>query len=126
MPLVDLIDETFVVAPRAEVAARVADRSAWRSWWPDLVLAVTEDRGLKGVRWSVTGPLVGTSEIWLEPFADGVVLHYYLRADPAGGFRGHRAGERLRRRHALAWKRVAHALKDEMEAGRTTGLPRAP
>ena len=127
MPLVDLIDETFVVADRAALAARVADRSEWGRWWPGLELSVTEDRGLKGVRWAVSGPLEGTSEIWLEPFSDGVILHYYLRADPPGPRTGRavdRRGERLRRRHALAWKRVVHALKDEMEAGRPPGVGR--
>ena len=30
------------------------------------------------------GALVGTMEVWLEPMLDGTLLHYFLRADPAG------------------------------------------
>ncbi len=53
----------------------------WHPWWPELQLSIFMDRGDKGVRWSISGALVGSSEIWLEPFADGVIVHYYLRAD---------------------------------------------
>jgi hypothetical protein len=129
MPLVDLVDDTFVVADPGRVATLVRDPASWRRWWPDLTLTVREDRGHKGVRWAVDGPLVGTSEIWLEPFGDGVLVHYYLRADPtgrvpAGATARRRFADRLRRRHALAWKRTVHALKDEMEGGRRPGEPR--
>ena len=59
-------------------------RSSWRRWWPDLRLQVVEDRADKGIRWAVTGALTGTMEIWLEPSLDGVVLHYFLHAEPTG------------------------------------------
>lgn len=121
MPAVDLIDEAFVVADPAVLAAVVHDPERWRAWWPDLTLTVFMDRGERGIRWSATGALVGSIELWLEPFGDGVIVHHYLRADPA------RAGAdpvRVRRRHALAWKRSVNALKDELEAGRASGEPR--
>ncbi|MCU0265850.1 MAG: polyketide cyclase / dehydrase and lipid transport [Actinomycetia bacterium] len=121
MPAVDLIDETFVVAAPAEVAAVVHDPARWKQWWPDLALTVFMDRGELGIRWSATGPLVGSVELWLEPFGDGVIVHHFLRADPV------RPGAdpvRLRRRHALAWKRSVNALKDELEGGRAAGEPR--
>lgn len=51
---------------------------------PDLALTVVEDRAEKGMRWAVAGPLTGTMEIWLEPVLDGVVLHYFLHAEPSG------------------------------------------
>ncbi|MGH8868955.1 MAG: polyketide cyclase / dehydrase and lipid transport [Actinomycetes bacterium] len=130
MTLVDLVDDTFVVADPARVAALVDDPACWRRWWPDLTLTPSERRGPKGVRWTVSGPLVGTSEIWLEPYADGVLVHYYLRADPVAGVptsasARRRLAARLRRRHALAWKRTVHALKDDLEAARRPGEPRA-
>ncbi|MBA2554839.1 MAG: hypothetical protein H0V10_14350 [Geodermatophilaceae bacterium] len=56
MAMVDLIDETFVVAPAARVAALVRDPARWRAWWPDLRLTVFQDRADAGVRWNVTGP----------------------------------------------------------------------
>jgi hypothetical protein len=125
VPTVDLIDETFVVADRAVLAACVHDHQRWRSWWPDLALTVFMDRGLDGIRWSVTGGWLGSAEIWLEPFGDGVLLHLYLRLDPAGEALGARVAARVRHRFALRWKRHANALKDELEAGRPPGQPRA-
>ena len=135
MPWVDLIDETFIVAAPCELAAVVHDPQRWRAWWPGLQLTVFMDRGEQGVRWSVTGDLVGSAEIWLEPFGDGVVVHHYLRADPTrpgsptDAVEGDpaklaRLADRVRRRHALAWKRSVNALKDELEAGRAPGMPR--
>lgn len=133
----DLVDETYVVAAPAAVAAVVADERRWNRWWPGLQLTIFMDRGEQGIRWSVTGDLVGSSEIWLEPFKDGVVLHYYLRAEPTApgsttqarplpdSPRGRRAADRIRVRHALAWKRTVWSLKDELEAGRRPGEPRA-
>ena len=118
MPTVDLIDETYVVAAPDIVAAAVHDEARWRVWWPGLRLTVFMDRGLQGIRWSVGGPLVGSAELWLEQVGDGVVVHYYLRVDPAGRVR---SADRVRRREALAWKRHANALKDELEAGRCPG-----
>jgi hypothetical protein len=123
VPTVDLIDETYLVVDRDLLAAGVHDEARWRAWWPDLTLTVFMDRGLDGIRWSVTGAWVGSAELWLEPFGDGVLLHLYLRLDAAGTPLGARAADRIRRRHALAWKLHANALKDEMEAGRPPGEP---
>ena len=81
---VQIADETFVAADPARVGATVGDPANWRRWWPDLRLEVTEERGPLGVRWAVTGPLTGTMEIWLEPMLDGVLLHYFLHAEPPG------------------------------------------
>ncbi len=131
----DLIDETFIVASPAELSAVVHDPRRWRAWWPGLRLTVFMDRSEQGIRWSVTGDLVGSAEIWLEPFGDGVVVHHYLRADPTrpgsqteplegDPAKQRRQADRIRRRHALAWKRSVNALKDELEAGRPAGTPR--
>lgn len=135
MPLVDLVDETFIVVERSPLAAVVSDPGRWRRWWPDLDLVVFMDRGLDGVRWSMTGSLVGSCEIWLEPALDGVLLHYYLRGELTGSSstairplpdspKGWRVAARERRRRALTWKGHAWALKDELEAGRRPGEAR--
>ena len=135
MPTVDLVDETFVVVDRARLAAIVADPQRWRAWWPDLELMVFMDRGLDGLRWSVTGVWVGSLEIWLEEVGDGVLVHHYARLDPvirgtpepapaAGDTAGWRRAARARARRARAWKQVVWALKDELEQGRPIGTPR--
>jgi hypothetical protein len=117
---VDIVDETFVVAPREQVAKRLADPVQWRAWWPELWLRVTLDRGSDGLAWSVSGALEGTAEIWLEPWHDGVIVHWFLRAQPC-----ERADPaRLRDAYATGYKRHITALKDELEQGRPAGLPR--
>ena len=130
---VDLVDETYVVVERARIAGVVADPARGRQWWPSLDLAVFMDRGLDGVRWSITGELIGSAEIWLESQGDGVIVHFYLRGDPTvpgspttaralpDSARGRREMDRLRRRHALAWTKVVWSLKDEMEGDRRPG-----
>lgn len=117
MVAVDLADDVFVVVSPAVMARAVADPGRWRGWWPDLHLTVTRDRGIKGQQWAVQGALVGTAEIWLEPWGDGVLVHQYLRVDPPAP-RPQRWLRRERRRRALSWKRAVHTLKDEMESGR--------
>ncbi len=135
MAAVDLVDETFVVADRATLAAIVADPLRWREWWPDLTLTVFMDRGLDGVRWSASGAWAGSLEIWLEAVGDGVLVHHYARLDPVdrrtgerrplpGDASGWRRAARARARRAQAWKRVVWALKDELESGRAVGTPR--
>ena len=132
MPLVDLMDETYVVAEPAAVAARLRDPTVVQRAWPGLDLVVFMDRGDEGIRWTVTGDLVGSCEIWLEPFGDGVIVHYFLRADPTR--RGSRtepvtgSPRRLARRairigrdQARHWKAFLHAVKDDLEAGRQPG-----
>lgn len=129
MPLVDLVDETYVVAPQHRLAPVFADPRTWSAWWPDLTLEVAEDRGLKGMRWRVTGPLAGTGEVWLEPYRDGTVVHLYLRLDPVAARdtgRARRAADRLRRGFAVDFKRRVAALKDDLEAGRELGRPARP
>ena len=122
MPAVDIVDETFLVAPPATVAALFADPAAWRRYWPDLTLSVYADRGAEGLRWTVRGALVGTMEVWLEPMLDGTLLHYFLRAELPGTVPPRRA-DRERRRRQLAAKRLALGLKAVLEDGRAAGCP---
>jgi hypothetical protein len=118
----DIADDTFVVATPAAVAALVRDPACWSTWWPDLVPTVTRDRGLAGVQWLVRGTVLGSMEVWLEPWGDGVVVHWYLRASSA---RFVRRPERERAKRVLSWKRHVCALKDQLESGREPGSPRA-
>jgi hypothetical protein len=120
MPVVDLADETFVLAPPAVLAPLVHDPGLWRAWWPQLRLTVARDRGERGLCWTVSGALQGTAEIWLEPCRGGTVLHVYLRADPA---RAERRRRRLDHRYTVALKCQVWALKDWVEGGRPPGGP---
>lgn len=130
MPTVDVMDETFLVVTRPRLAAVFADPARWPRLWPDLRLRVVTDRGDQGMRWTVTGALVGSMEVWLEEVLDGTVLHYYLRADAAGPDGApvplpprRAAAEALRRHHAA--KSLALALKRILEQGRAPGEPPA-
>ena len=123
VPALDLLDETFLVAAPARVAAEVARPERWTQWWPDLHLTVFMDRGSQGIRWSVTGALIGSSEIWLEPMLDGVLLHYYLRGDLELGVSA-REMDTVRRRRTLQWKRDVWEFKHQLEGERRPGCPR--
>jgi hypothetical protein len=121
---IDLIDECFIRASPAAVGTAFHDEAAWRRWWPDLTLTVFQDRGPLGLRWSVTGGLTGSVEVWLEPYADGVVVHHYMRTSGPGAASA-RGSARARHRRAVAWKQHMWALKDELEAARPA-QPSAP
>ncbi|HEY9474179.1 MAG TPA: polyketide cyclase / dehydrase and lipid transport [Mycobacteriales bacterium] len=122
MPQVDLIEESFVVAAADRVAAVLRDPTRWARWWPDLSLSVFQDRAEQGIRWTVSGALVGSMEVWLEPHADGVIVHHYVRADLAGGrVPPVRVVTREARRRAMHAKRLFWALKDELEGARRPG-----
>ena len=129
MAQVDLIEETYIAAAPAVVAAAVHDPAFAAALWPDLDLTVFMDRGLEGVRWTAAGALVGSCEVWLEPFSDGVVVHTYVRCDPTGGAGAaviilppraalREAGSRARHAKQVLWR-----LKDRLEAGRAAGEP---
>ena len=118
-------DETFIAADPARVGAAVADPASWRRWWPDLRLAVVEDRRDKGIRWAVTGALSGTMEIWLEPALDGVLLHYFLHAEPSGVSARQLARMNLARmthRRRVAGKNMAFEVKATLDRFRPVGV----
>jgi hypothetical protein len=130
--MVDLIDETFIAASPAAVAHALHEGAVTAAIWPDLELTVFQDRGDAGVRWTATGALVGSTEVWIEPWGDGALLHVYVRADitrrgsalePITGTarRVARRAQRERRRRAWAHKRGAWALKAQLERGRAPG-----
>ncbi len=119
---VQIADETFVAADPADVGRAVGDRTSWRRWFPDLILEVVEDRAEKGVRWTTAGPLTGTMEIWLEPVLDGVVLHYFLHAEPTGPSAAKIDAAKLNHQRRVAGKRMAFEVKNRLEASRPVGV----
>jgi hypothetical protein len=122
---IQVADETFIAADTARVAAAIADPSSWRRWWPDLRLRVVEDRAERGIRWVVTGALTGTMEIWLEPSLDGVLLHYFLHAEPSGAPAWRLARMNLARmthRRRVAGKKMAFEVKETLERSRPVGV----
>ena len=127
----DLVDEFYVRAAPEAVAAAFHDEAAWKLWWPDLALTVFQDRGLAGLRWSVTGAWTGSLEVWLEakpgPSEPGVLVHHYLRVADDRTMSWRRA-LRVRHRRAVAWKQHTWVLKDRLEADRPVPSPpeRAP
>lgn len=128
MPIVDVVDEMFVVAAPEQVRPVVCDEGRWRSWFPGIGLTPYDDRGRLGVRWTVTGELSGTVEVWLEEHGDGTIVHAYVRASPTGldarRLRG--SHRRVLRRYALPLKRHLLDLKHLIEVERAVGTPLVP
>lgn len=125
MNSIQVADETFVAADAAEVGKAVSDPASWRRWWPDLRLQVIEDRADKGIRWTVTGPVAGTMEIWLQPALDGVLLHYFLHAEPTGAAAWQLARmnlAKLTHRRRVAGKKMAFDVKAKLERARPVGV----
>ncbi|WP_328995129.1 SRPBCC family protein [Kribbella sp. NBC_01245] len=120
MPSLDVNCDDLIVAEPAYVAQRLGDDSLWRAWWPGLTLTPYERRGLQGVRWTVAGELTGTAEWWLEPVRDGVVVHWYLRAEPEGKLSRRRL-DRLRESYVARYRHNVWEFKDEVETGRAAG-----
>ena len=119
MAAVDVVDETFLAVPPEVVAAVFARPESWRRYWPDLRLDLYADRGAEGCRWTVTGALTGTMEVWLEAVLDGTVLHYFLRAETS---LPPRQAQKLAGQRQLAAKTLALDLKQVLEDGRPPGV----
>jgi hypothetical protein len=112
---VQIADETYVAADPARIGAAVGDPTSWRRWWPDLRLAVTQDRG----------PLTGTMEIWLEPMLGGALLHYFLHAEPTGMTPAQLAKLNLAKmthKRRVAGKKMAFEVKTTLESSRPVGV----
>ncbi|MCH9732374.1 MAG: SRPBCC family protein [Actinomycetia bacterium] len=128
MNSIQIADETFIAADPAEIGDAVADPANWSRWWPDLRLTVVQDRGEVGQRWAVTGALLGTMEVWLEKVLsgpDGVVLHYFLHAEPAGVAAWELAKMNLAtmtHRRRVAGKDMAFEVKRTLEARHRAGV----
>jgi hypothetical protein len=127
MNSIQIADETFVCADPVAVGSQVADRSNWLRWWPDLRLTVVEDRGPMGHRWTVTGAVTGTMEVWLEPVLDGVILHYFMHAEPSGVAAWELARMDLAKtnhQRRVAGKNMAFEVKAKLEETRPVGVSR--
>jgi hypothetical protein len=126
--LVDLIDEVFIVAEPERVRAETCDPARWATWFPGATFTSYDDRGPLGDRWTVTGSLVGTAEVWLEEHGDGTIVHAYLRVDPSApaGRSGPRGGGAIAARAALSLKRRLFEVKDLLEGDRELGTTRVP
>lgn len=133
VPQIDVIDSTWIAARPAAVGELVADSANWTRWWPGLELVAAEQRGAKGMRWTVHGvrgagsaDLAGTAEVWLQPMFDGVVAHFFLRLDTAPGCRlSARRARAVERSYRRAAKRAFWALGDAADpnrADRAAGL----
>lgn len=116
MPLLDVVDETFVVAPLEKLRSTFCDETAWKALGFDL--HCYDDRGEQGKRWTLGGRLTGTAEVWLEPVGDGVTVHVYLRADPVRRVRL----ARMRRRYAHPVKRWVLDVKAAHDLVRPAGV----
>jgi hypothetical protein len=124
---IQVADQTFVAADPVQVGRALSDPASWRRWWPDLRLNVVEDRGDKGIRWTVGGALTGTMEVWLQPELDGVILHYFLHAEPAGAAAWQLAKmnlAKLNHRRRVAGKKMAFEVKRKLEQSRPVGVSR--
>ncbi|NLE79054.1 MAG: polyketide cyclase / dehydrase and lipid transport [Rhodococcus sp.] len=119
---IQVADQTFVAAAPERVAAAIGSTSRWRMWWPDLRLTVGEDRGEKGIRWTVSGPVVGTMEVWLEAVLDGVIVHYFLHAEPTDPAQMRDLASQNRTRRVQG-KAMSFEVKKELETGRAPGEP---
>lgn len=123
MPQIDVIDSTWIPARPGVLAPVIADPSSWSRWWPGLELTVHERRGTKGVRWRVPAVraaqdvgLAGTAEVWLQPMAEGVIAHFFLRLDPAPGRElSARRARRIERNYRRRTKRAFWALADRAD-----------
>lgn len=117
MPLLDVIDQTFVVAGVDALRAQVCDERMWST--AGIVATVREDRGPLGVRWDVCGAVRGTSEIWLQQAHGGVVVHLFLQADPVRPM----SSSRAHRRHVAPVKRWILEVKRRHDVIRPAAVP---
>lgn len=130
MHSLEIQDETVVVVDPDVVLAMLSDRRRWREWWPDCRVVIVVDRGVQGIRWAVTGALVGYTEVVLTELPEGLLIRYTLAADPtvpgttdtarvvSDSPFVQRELDDLRRRQVVAWKRTVWSLEQPAASGR--------
>lgn len=116
-PVIDVIDETFIRAPRATLVEELCNEDQWAAL--GYQLECYDDRGLDGRRWTVAGALTGTAELWLEPVDAGVLVHLYVRADPRGRGQSWNTLERRWIRPVKHWILRVKARHDTMRPAGT-------
>ena len=75
----------------------------------------------------MTGALTGTMEVWLEASSDGVILHYFVHAEPSGVAAWQLAKMNLAKanhQRRVAGKRMAFEVKQKLEESRAVGVSR--
>jgi len=82
VPTVDIADETYVAVAPDVLAPMLTAPSLLDEWFPALRFEVFMDRAEKGTRWSITGEVEGSMEVWLEPMAAGTLVHWFVRGEP--------------------------------------------
>lgn len=112
VPLVDIVDETYVRAAPHVVRAELDAPGVLDGLWPGLHREVVQDRGAKGVRWRVQGDVVGRMEIWLEAGHGGTIVHHFVHGERHGG------PWRWETVHRRRWKCGVHDIKDRLEGRR--------
>ncbi|MGH1562633.1 hypothetical protein [Mumia sp. DW29H23] len=126
MPAVDVIDQTYAAVPPRPLREVLCAESAWAAVLPGLELRCFEDRGDRGKRWSVSGALEGTAEVWLEATAEGTIVHVFLQADPVPAAPSRRAARRIDRDYRERLKRWVTQVRDTLDVGRAVGEPPEP
>lgn len=113
MPTVDVADETYVAVPPDVLAPRLTAPALLAEWFPRLSVDVFMDRGEEGTRWSVTGEIDGSLEVWLESMARGTLVHWFVRGEPAATRRSTRGD--VAQRYVALLKARMFAFKDAAE-----------
>ncbi|PJJ56061.1 hypothetical protein CLV56_0265 [Mumia flava] len=127
MPLVDVVDQTYVAVGPERLRARLCDEVALAAvLGPGLAVRCFEDRGRRGKRWRLSGALDGTAEVWLEELAEGTVVHVFVQADPSRSPRSARARRRVEERYHQALSRWVTSVRDELDGSRPVGAAPVP
>ncbi|MBW9211426.1 hypothetical protein KV100_17380 [Mumia sp. zg.B21] len=125
MPAVDVIDQTYAPVPQRQLREVLCAESGWSEVLPGLELRCFEDRGDRGKRWSVSGTLDGTAEVWLEQAPEGTIVHLFLQADPSAPGMSTQGVRRMERDVRERLKRWVTQVRDTLDVGRPVGEPPA-
>ena len=128
MNSIQIADETFVAADPAAVGRAVADPASWRRWWPDLLSGRSSRTGPQGPSLDRQRPADRHHGDLAGAVLDGVILHYFLHAEPAGVAAWQLAKmnlAKLTHQRRVAGKRMAFEVKRTLEAARPVGMPPA-
>jgi hypothetical protein len=130
VPEVDVVDDTWIGVGPTVLAPVVGNAANWPRWWPELTVTVQQRRGAKGMRWTIPtgrrGAVTGSMEIWLEPVADGTVVHYFLRLDGSRRSLRPRERDRLQAEYRVRMKAILFAVADQVDPGRMARLAGPP
>lgn len=125
---VHIADKAYLPVEPSLLAQALAAPSQWPQWFPALHFHLTDDRGDLGLRWTVSGAVEGTSEIWLEayPEGNGTFLHYFLHGSVPQKAHGRAAPsphnlDRLTKYYRVCAKNLVRDLRRRHDAQRAPG-----